>query len=696
MAVACLLALCLPHAGRAQAVAVPGAADFRQATAGPVNSGAFVTLKTDAQRLTYTPAAGEIVYATDTHLFYTGDGVAVGGAASDCGFTARQLQRLGVIAPRHRRYLSALRFAVSSGSTANIPHVVAIGNSIVQGSGASVAANAWVPVLGAKLQAYTALGTASQWSPVQYGDGGSTVATADSFLADAQAGTYATPTRSTLWNTSPTAVLVMDMRNDPTYTSAADYALLLRVALLQIKRHNADPVLVIEPPEINATTGAVLDNASNWTPYYQAALQAAADEGATVVDAWAFFGLLQRQGVDLRPLMYTDGVHPSDAGHALIASLVFECLTAPPPAPGVGFTDRAATDGRVSAVAGYASAVRSPDTVGTTSANGTTGASTAATARQVQLGQSTSTVYAVPSGGYLLFNSPGPVRGVIVSYYTDSNNTGRPVVSYNSVSPTGAVTTGARWDGYQTNGTSTLQNISGPYSRQFDWYYSTAGQNGTFVDEQAGTLEVLASGGQIAVLGVTWVMGNESEYHPTWGTRTETGAGWSAGTFADNSEPARSDATAGDSVSLPWYGSSLGIDFQTSPSSGEVDVATDGVTVAAQDLYSGGTGRKHVAQVAKNLAEGWHTTTLTVDAAKNASSTGFTVLYGHLAAVTHTPDPSFSYVSLAQGETVSLGDYWKRANIDTVTSGTPAVQFSPGKNTLTLSGTGSAVVRLTR
>jgi hypothetical protein len=659
--------------------------------AAAANNG-YIKILTDAVRAAYTPTSGEIIYASDTHAFYVGDGSTAGGVASDCGFSAQQLQRMGFITPRHRKYLPALRYAISSASTGNIPGSVAVGNSIVQGSGASTGANAWLPQLGVKLQAYSSLGTSGNWTPTTFGIGGSTIASAVTFVSDYQdPAAYTIPKRSTTWTTARSVVYVMDMRNDPTYESVADYALLLRATLLQIKRHGADPVLVTEPPSINVSTGAIVDTSVNWTPYLTAAQQICADEGVTLVDCWSYFNYLSQQGIDLRPLM-SDTVHPNDTAHALIASLVFRCMTTPSPAPGIGFTDRAATESRVAAYTSYASTQRTVSTVGTTDGNGTTAATTAGTARNQQMGSNQ--VYVVPTSGTLAFLSPGPIRGVIVSYYTDTNNTGRPTLTYNSVSPSGAVTTGARWDGFQSNGSSTLQNISGSFSRQFDWYYSTVGQNSTFVDGQSGSLTITANGGQIAVLGVTWIMGEITAAHSVWAAKTETGT-WSAATFTDTSEPARTSTTAGDIVVLLWWGSALSIDFQTSPSSGKLDVTTDGNATAAQDMYSAGTGRNRSFQVAKGLVDGPHSTTLAIDAVKNASSSGFSLIYGHCFATTGTPDSSYDYLDIGSGETVTLGTTWKNAFVDTVISGTPAVRYNPGSATIALT-TGSAVVRLQR
>lgn len=40
---------------------------------------------TDAERLTFTPAVGELIYTTDTKLLYVGDGITVGGTKADTG-----------------------------------------------------------------------------------------------------------------------------------------------------------------------------------------------------------------------------------------------------------------------------------------------------------------------------------------------------------------------------------------------------------------------------------------------------------------------------------------------------------------------------------------------------------------------------------------------------------------------------------
>lgn len=42
---------------------------------------------TDAERLTITPAEGELIYTTDTKLIYVGDGSTLGGTKADTGIT---------------------------------------------------------------------------------------------------------------------------------------------------------------------------------------------------------------------------------------------------------------------------------------------------------------------------------------------------------------------------------------------------------------------------------------------------------------------------------------------------------------------------------------------------------------------------------------------------------------------------------
>jgi lysophospholipase L1-like esterase len=432
--------------------------------------GATLTLNTNAQRTARTPANGEIVYTTDTHGFYVGDGSTAGGVASPTGLTTEQMIRMGFIKPRHRNWLAALGYAIRSGG--NVPTSVAVGNSIVQGSGASVNGNRWLDQLGSKLQTYS--GVSGSWTPSNRGVGSTTVANPVSYLADSCNSTNALPLRGKFWNQGWKVTYLMSLRNDVASLTLADFSLLTRIAVLQCKRHDMDAVVVSEPPKIDGTTGAVLDTQGNFGDWYDAQRQIASSEGATYVDVWAYFMWLKNNGVDLRPTMNVDGVHPNDVGHALIASLTFAAMTSPSDVQSLVW-DRPVTDGRVAAIIStVATSGVSLSNIGT----GTGALSTSTTARALDRTEGTPQAYVLAATNTVDFYVPlSGAKGVIIGFLADNANLGTATLLYNF-----SQTVASGVTAYD------------PITRESCKYYSFAGINSALGDMSAAKLRITATG----------------------------------------------------------------------------------------------------------------------------------------------------------------------------------------------------------
>jgi hypothetical protein len=198
---------------------------------------------------------------------------------------------------------------------------------------------------------------------------------------------------------------------------------------------------------------------------------------------------------------------------------------------------------------------------------------------------------------------------------------------------------------------------------------------------------------------VVWILPNLSETHGIYPYATETGT-WpdttlTSSTFNVSALPGRSSSTVADTTVLTFYGSTFTFWYATGSDKGKFSYAVDGGGATTVDAYVAGSEQVVSVTPAKNLTEGWHTVTLTV-VTKNASASANTVKFGGFCTSVHSPDPGSEYISIGQGETVQLLECWKRASIDRVLSGSPTLQFTPNAATISLGGTGAALVRLSR
>lgn len=646
------------------------------------------TLMLDAARQAFVPATGNIVYATDTQLFYIGDGATAGGVApafygvaTNIPLTREQLIAMGILVPRHRNVLTALRTCISTGTTAAIPKGIFLGNSIVQGTG-STTFNSFEAQTLEHLRDFTNLGAYSDWysASKNFGVGGTLTSNVATYVGDyLNPSGFWFPKRSTSFGAGYSYAAIMTLRNDANFTAINDFVTVMRATLIQCKRQNLDAFVLTDPPK--TSSGVIQDTLTTWEPWAESARQLAADEGASLVDTWKFFQWLQQRGCDLSTFT-SDGIHPNDVGHNFIGSLLFMCMTSQAEAPAAGY-DRPVYDGRVGLYSNFSSTLRTTQNIVGGSVTLGTFQQTS-TARSVQLAEANPQVYVVPTAGIVRFVAPAGTRGVVVTYLDDASNTGTPTVAYNAITVSSGLA------------------INAAFTREHSVYYSFLGLNATFTDVVPTNISITATSGQICVLGVTFVGPFIGEAHSVHPNLAEAGT-WSSSTLSSatsglsiTSEPARTSSSVGDTATISWYGTDLTILFAQGQTHGKVTVAADGGSAGTYDLYNAALAEDvYGSAITQNrgLALGWHSTVITV-AAANVSSGGNTVKYTGLMTQTRTPDPSVLYVSIAFGETVQLASQWKTAAIDTVISGSPAVKFVPYQGTLSLGGSGSAIVRL--
>lgn len=718
---------------------------------------AALTRKTDAQRSAYTPASGEVVYATDTLLYFHGDGMTVGGVANNLPLTAVDLTRRQILVPRHRNVSALIGKVIETGLTADVPASYHVGHSIIaengpdSGSGLSY-------VCASALAALTGVGTQSTWLGVNCGVGGTQVQQAVSYLAEPANLTNGYPRRSNPIS-SAGWVGLMAARNDAGSTSIQLFARLWRVALGQCRRHNVDAVVFIDPPELTltGTTAAgsitngqkVLTTASGTAFSSGSVGQSVAVKGAgpgggplvsTIVGytsstqvtlADAATATVSNAGACWGPYTFADNASnwepwadvvrrlAAEHGASVIdlhryfklldsmgVNLIPFYLNNSPDGihPGnVGHRDMGdLLYALLAAPSGASARVEFDRPAGP-------GRLAAYSAWAQAAGSTPQNWNASP-----LSSTPGTFRTARSVQLAESTPKVFVVTSGNSVyfQPPGIVRgVIVDWFGDPSNtGTASLTYNGVGYtsgtspgtsgSREGSVYYDFANPAPAYPyhdDVGSGLLQIAAVGGQIALCGVTWITGVINESHPQYANRVETGT-WSDQTVAapsySYSETGRGSSTVGDAVVLTWYGSSLSAFFGYGPAAGKVTYSTDGGSATTVDLYNSGGTSANGTTLALHMSEGWHATTLTV-ATKNASSSGNLMAYSRVQVYSDNADPSTSYVAAGSGETVQLPDWWRAAAIDSVLSGTPVLKFNRGASTVTVTG-GAAVLRMTR
>lgn len=624
-----------------------------------LNAGLRVrTNLSNAQRLTTTPVVGDVILTSDTNTYWAGDGATAGGVASATGLTNAQATRLGVIQPRCHDLLSRLRSATVGFKG------LACGNSIVQGTGASTSTAAWVYQLGIALQAQSAVGVANDWAPTNVGVGGSQIVVPMGYAAD-----YLNPagvvTAGALRATKYPYGLLMTLRNDVT-TSSTIFNTRARTLVRAMLALCEDVVVVSENPQINFSTGAVLDT-GNWTNVNTIMQEVAADYGCTYVDVWAKWMLEYQAGADLR-LRMSDGTHPNDLGHAMIAALVKQALYTPPAQRSAAVRDRGGTDvGQILMPLASYTPVAADVSTSTFS-----GLATATTARKVQLAEGSNLCYALANTQTAQFDCPLPIYRV------------RPVVV----------------QGNSAGGTVTIDGTSlGAFSASAGGALEFPASTFTPATPSPGVVVVTSTNtvtGGLRLLGVQYDTPEALDQHPTWPGGTESGT-WADATFAAtgmaSGTAGRSSSTVGDYIDITWYGTYLTFALETGTDRGKLSETTDGGATTTHDGYA--ATASYLYRCTPVQPVGWHTTRLTV-ATKNASSSANLTAVG-LYKTCIPPDASTAYIAIAAGETMQLHGKWRLATLERALTGAPYVSgWTPSATAVVAAGTGTAIVRLQR
>lgn len=551
-----------------------------------------------------------------------------------------------------------------------------IGNSIAQGSGASGLTN-WMWRLAARLNTLTNLGVGdAAWTASNYGNGGSEIPIAAAFVAAPvpmnnpngalPEGIFAQTPRVNQNLYRPWWVLGGARNEVGAYAAAPAQALLdnyrtmLAATIDALIEARADVVLYSDPPAINASTGVQTTASAQYDQLFvDIQREVARSRGITFVDLYLHWQRLAVQGTDLRTLS-NDGTHPNDAGHDVIAALIYQALMFEP-LQGAGRTQ--AQNGRLLWV--Y------PGTAGrygggTINAAPTTDASTIRngvlkTQDSFDLGANATVNLEAYAG---LVYGVGLLR-----------NTGGAQLNFTSTG--GAVQAGLNtaFPGLNRE-RSVLIRQAGARSVSKLWYIAKN-----------------ASGsGTASPAGLVAVGPLQTGHLRPDATLTTAVTGWTAATNGAN--PNSWDASAdGSEFTMEFYGTGALTTLNVGPGMGKMDVYVDGATTAANtlDSYSTGTGTFQY-ELVKGLRYGRHTLRIKANG-KNASSSGFAQKIYAIIPTDDRSAPDGHWIVAQDGLTYNLPGRFEEATISRVIAGTPVLAQDRTLGTVSVTG-GSALVRV--
>lgn len=554
--------------------------------------------------------------------------------------------------------LKCIPAGIANSSILGIPQGIAVGNSIMAGTGATGFSQSLTARLGVKLQAYTGVGTSNDWTPENRGVGGSRTSTCVGWIADIVDPTDvrgAVLTNPFIKNKN--YCLIMTLRNDLA-APAEDTLEMLMFIFRNLRAKGVEAILITDPPRINVA-GKIDD--SLFKPFYDVALFAAVQEGATVVDVWKYFTLLENQGTDISQY-YSDFVHLNDSGYDLVADLVFKSMTSPVnsniPVP-VGCRVR---DNDYNTVF-----LRNGGTVSATSIISTT----ATTSRQVLTGESEPRAYVMNDGDTLSMRGPSTCTGLIIHLL--GGVSGNIIVRYRNQIVSAA-----------------NQSSDPTFIREFSRLSRIPTSQSVY--DTFGDIRI-DSVGTNRILGVTFLCSRVVSESPTWLDATESGT-WSDSTLGTSGLGCRQSSTIGDFVEVRVFGRAVSIDRQRDAAQGRWSQSFDGGSAEIIDNYIASGTFITTESITFGTEDAWHTVRYEV-LEKNASSSGNTVKLGTFRVYSGNAYSQEEIFALNAGQSLDMRKIYTRADVVKTISGTPQAYDGISGTDFTLNGTGSAVVRLT-
>ena len=559
------------------------------------------------------------------------DGVTLSPTATTNSLWTTELLPIEPYCTYRARYLPRKLAAAASDTT---PDTLILGNSWPAGTGTGAVGYTLAAIWQFRMQQNFSRGSYANWAVPLRAIGGTTAATMAMMTANSNAFTVGANV-----DTASCAIVVCT-RNDRNLLNVAApltgitlYAQLLDITHGALVARKIDPIVVIEGPTVDLTTGSILDD-EIFRRYRETAVAIAGKHGASVVDYHSRVCDLKRLfGIDLRSFMAAgDTIHGNNFGHMLAWDMPVQMV--------LNMTPIASSRAMESNGSDYVAALYDFSPVAMTA--GVTLADTGLavnTCRKLMLSEAGNQMaYSLAPGQSLTFAPNFPVTGVLVETAMGSNGT-FDVLSSNVTMQAGNSAVNAGPGGFVTPVRFFAGLGAGLHSR-----------NSIVIKNNHATETCKITGIAYlchAVLSTVdippWVQVG------TW-TNTTLPVGTWSGTGAD----ATSSATVGDTSTIEFTGSIFSLRYPIGPAFGQFTYSVDGAAPVTVDCYNAST-----VLAPKDLlipvTDGAHKVLITV-ATKNASASANTVALGAVRVGTQNPMLE-NLVYLPAGSSTPLAKY---------------------------------------
>lgn len=202
----------------------------------------------------------------------------------------------------------------------------------------------------------------------------------------------------------------------------------------------------------------------------------------------------------------------------------------------------------------------------------------------------------------------------------------------------------------------------------------------------------ITSTGTTRILGVTFLCERTSNEFQRWLDATESGT-WTESNFASGAE-CNESSTIGDYADIEIYGSCLTFKYERGTDGGKFTYSVDGGATTEVNAYL--NAPPLLTTLVIDLGETkWHTVRLAVTE-KDAESFGNRVRFGDFRKYLGIGNPSEDYIVMTAGETYDSRINYRTADVVKSVSGSPRAYDGIEGTSISLNGTGSAVLRLSK
>lgn len=466
-----------------------------------------------------------------------------------------------------------------------------LGDSNGAGTGASAYTNNWIWSLVKKIRDFANAGTSNDFDIKTYAVGSQNIRQAVPFVAYTRNGRRSDKLK--IIEKYPYLIIMTGLNESGGNPVPLDeFEWLYRLTVRTAVNRGIDVFCCTETCGVNMSDGSLKTAAeAAYAPYRDVIINVAAQEGASMVDINLRFRQLREQREDLRQYS-ADGTHLNDRGQAIVADLIFQCITSPSigGARQINPNEQEKYKFVPSVLLNYDNNSKASYVTDLTLSNGGLRA----------LNDKTDMIK-IEDGGHVDFNIPSfSFYAILVTVVMKASTGKLSIQSRIGVSLTGA-------------SNITIPNQLNNNSETTLIYYAGA----QAADIRNG-IRLLATGGDVYVSGITLIAPTLIAEHTPRPVPTKTTGTWGGHSFNPTYTDVYSSNGVGDKLTFRWYGTAIEFDAIVSPTSGQANIATDGDAVM-RDLYSTGVTEATISNH-KTYPLGWHTTTIEV-AGKNASAT---------------------------------------------------------------------------